>query len=167
MLKSVLYFFLSIILVIFIFVVNLYCSYLLPNPFGNINIVIIFLIISLGFFGSGNIVWTAFLFGVLMDLYSDLYFGIFTFSLTISFLLTYWLYYEFFANKSIWSLTTMSIISIVLFRIFYTTFLIFSGSKIKLTLFLHFGWELLITTITTFLLYFVLDKIFARYKILR
>jgi len=121
----------------------------------------------LGLYGSGNIVWGAFLFGILMDLYSESYFGIFTFSLTISFLLVYWLYYEFFTNKSIWALTTLVVLEVVFFRIFYTFFIIFNNSKIKLTLFIYYGWELLFTTVLTFILYFLLEKFFTKYKILK
>jgi len=167
MLKSILQTIFYFFLIIIVFVLSLYSSYLLPYPFENINLVIIFLIIVLGLYGSGNIVWAAFLFGVLMDLYSELPFGIFTFSLTISFLLVYWLYYEFFANKSIWAVATIAVVSVVLFRIFYTIFIIFNGSKIKLTLFTYYSWELLFTTILTFSLYFVLEKFFTRFKLLK
>ncbi|OIO19548.1 MAG: hypothetical protein COY69_02945 [Candidatus Magasanikbacteria bacterium CG_4_10_14_0_8_um_filter_32_14] len=167
MLKSILRIIFYFFLIIFIFILSLYSSFLLPYPFENINLVIIFLIILLGLYGSGNIVWGAFLFGVLMDLYSELYFGIFIFSLTISFLLVYWLYYEFFTNKSVWALATMVALEVIFFRIFYIFFIVFNGTKIKLTFLFYFGWELLFTTITAFLLYFLLNKFFTKFKILK
>ncbi|EKE07552.1 MAG: hypothetical protein ACD_18C00055G0002 [uncultured bacterium] len=167
MIKSVLKTFFYIFLIVTVFVLNLYFSYLLPYPFENINLVIVFLIILLSFYGTGSIVWLAFLAGILMDLYSELSFGIFTISLTISFLLVYWLYYEFFANKSIWALATMTLLEVIIFRIFYTILIIFSNTKIKATLFVYYGWEILLTTSLSFLLYFILEKTFTKFRLIK
>lgn len=158
---------LSIILTLLIFVLNLYFSYLLPYPWKTINLVILFLLLILGLRGSGNVVWLAFFSGILMDLYSDLYFGVFSVSLTLSTLIIYWLYYDIFTNKSIWSIAIMTLLEIIIFRIFYTILIVFNGSKVKLTLFSYYGWEILFTTILTFILYFLLEKILFKLKVLR
>jgi len=158
---------LSIVLTLLIFVLNLYFSYLLPYPWKTINLVILFLLLILGLRGSGNVVWLAFFSGVLMDLYSELYFGVFSISLTFSTLIIYWLYYDIFTNKSIWSIAIMTLLEIIIFRIFYTILIVFNGSKVKLTLFSYYGWEILFTTILTFILYFLLEKILFKLKVLR
>ncbi|MFA7244815.1 MAG: hypothetical protein WC070_01375 [Candidatus Magasanikbacteria bacterium] len=164
MLKNIINSILYIILTIIIFIFNFYFYSVLPFPFNTINFVIIYLLIFLGIKGHGNLVWLAFFSGFLMDLYSDLYFGVFTISLTFAFLFIYWLYYEFFTNKSVLSLTVMSVITILFFRTFYTGLFIFDGKYLNSDIFIFYLWEMFLTTFFVFIFYFFIDKFILKNK---
>ncbi|OGH86112.1 MAG: hypothetical protein A2493_01485 [Candidatus Magasanikbacteria bacterium RIFOXYC12_FULL_33_11] len=167
MLRNVLKIILTIILLILFFIANLYSSYVLPYPWSNINLLISFLLIFLSFWGSGSIVWLAFFAGFLSDLYSDVYFGVFSITFTATFLIIYWLYYEIFTNRSIWSLTIMSVVTFLIFHFIYSVLTVINGILPKVTLLKYYAWEVLLTTIFVFIVYFILEKVFVRFRIIK
>ena len=167
MLRNVLKIILTIILLILFFIANLYSSYVLPYPWSNINLLISFLLIFLSFWGSGSIVWLAFFAGFLSDLYSDVYFGVFSITFTATFLIIYWLYYEIFTNRSIWSLTIMSVVTFLIFHFIYSVLTVINGILPKVTFLKYYAWEVLLTTIFVFIVYFILEKVFVRFRIIK
>ena len=166
-LSQILLVFFSIILLI---ALNISVSYLLPYPFSKINIIFFFLIILMMARDSGLIVWISFFTHFFVELYSSTPFGLILFSGTISILIIFWLYKNIFTNRSWFSATILTVLSLLLYRILYSFIFIllqwFDLTKFTLekNAFLIFGWEVLLTCLLTAFVYFTLSHFFRSFK---
>ncbi len=145
-------------------------SYLLPQPFSNINIIFLILIIIMMARDSGLVVWISFFIHFFIELYSSTPFGLILFSGTIGILIIYWLYKNFFTNRSWYSAMTLSILALLLYRLLYVAILkllqLFGLTDLVLekSTFVTFGWEMIFTCLITGLTYFILSNFFKSFK---
>lgn len=136
-------------------------SYLLPYPFSKINIIFTIIILLLLWYNSGTIVWISFFSNLFIELFTVSPYGVVLFSSTISVLIAYWLYQNFFANRSIYAALVLTASTIFLYRLFYIVIMfilkIFGviGSVPWKLVFITSMWEILFTTILVSGLYFI------------
>jgi hypothetical protein len=145
-------------------------SYLLPFPFSKINIIFLVLVIIMMTKDSGLVVWIAFLAHFIIELYSSVPFGLILFSGTISILIIFWFYKNIFTNRSWYSSIALTLIALILYRLLYI-FLLFFLNIINVNNFIWessilfiFGWEILLTSLSTGFVYFILSRFFKIFK---
>lgn len=153
----------------FLIALHIGLSYILPFPFSKINIIFIFLIIFLMWKDSGLIVWISFLIHFALELYSTTPFGVILFSSTISTLLIFWLYKNFFTNRSWYSAMTLVFLLSLFYRFFYIFFLkvidLIKGIDLSWNLiYITSFWEILLTAITTAIIYLLLSILIKEFK---
>ncbi len=136
-------------------------SYLLPYPFSKINIIFTIIILLLLWYNSGLIVWIGFFSNLFIELFAVSPYGVVLFSSTVSILIAYWLYQNFFANRSIYAALVLTASTIFIYRIIYIIcifilkiFGIVEFLPWKLILLISL-WEILFTTILVSVLYFI------------
>lgn len=122
---------------------NLFFSYTLPFPFSKVNIIFVFLIITMLRTNSGFVVWLSFLIHLFIELHSVTPFGVVILSSTLSILFTYWFYQTIFTNRSLYATIGLSIVSLLLYRVLYIFLL--SGASIFIES-ISVSWSLIITT---------------------
>jgi len=164
--KILLIFFSLVVLIAF----SMGTSYLLPQPFSNINIIFLILIIIMMARDSGLVVWISFFIHFFIELYSSTPFGLILFSGTISILIIFWLYKNIFTNRSWYSAMALSVLALLLYRLLYLSVLTLlqlfelTSLTLKKITFITFGWEILFTCLLTGLIYFVLSQFFKSFK---
>jgi len=146
-------------------------SYILPYPWSKINILFTVLIILLLWWNSGIIVWLTFFSHLFLELYVTTPYGVVLFAATISILLGYWLYQNFFTNHSWYTAVALTAFTLFLYRILYTLLIVI----LKLfnvvafvpwqQIFITFFWEFIFTTIAVAILYFILSRFSKRLNV--
>ena len=136
-------------------------SYLLPYPFSKINIIFTIIILLLLWYNSGLIVWIGFFSNLFIELFTVSPYGVVLFSSTVSILIAYWLYQNFFANRSIYAALVLTASTIFIYRVIYVI-CIFVLKIFGIVEFLPWKlvmltslWEILFTTVLVSVLYFV------------
>lgn len=149
-------------IVLIIAMIHLIVPLVLPQPWSSINIIFIFLILFMLRQGTGAVVWVAFGAAFFTELYAAAPFGIILFALTISMLLSYWLFQYVFTNRSWYAAMAACLCGLTIYRILYTG-LIFVTQWIAhlpsaplLFLLQAYGWEAVLTTSLTGFLYLIL-----------
>ncbi len=147
--------------VIFMAALHIGFSYLLPYPFSKINIIFTIVILLLLWYNSGLVVWISFFSNLFIELFAVSPYGVILFSSTISILIAFWLYQNFFANRSFYAALVLTASTIFIYRLIY----IFSILILKIFNIVEFLpgklilitslWEILFTTILVSILYFI------------
>ena len=149
---------------------NIGLSYILPYPFSKINLIFAILIIITIWRGTGQVVWFAFFAHFVVELFAASPFGVILFSSTISILLGYWLFKNFFTNRSWYAAIALSGIFILFYRLLYVFSLLLAkifNENLYIPwrlIFSTFLWEELFTIILVALLYFILSRFFKQLK---
>ncbi len=124
------------ILLIVVVTLNLGVSYILPEPFNNINIIFLTLVLWLFVRSSGITVWFAFFAFFIIDLLSISPFGISLFAGTFAMLVVYWLSKFVFSSRSIFSISLLALLVVVIYRslfiIIYSITLVFADRTVPL-----------------------------------
>lgn len=160
---KILNFTISIIGLIFL---HMLLSYALPLPWSYMNIIISFLTLHMLLKESGSVVWIAFTWYMLEELYAISPFGVILFSGTISILLLFWFYKYFFTNKSWYTSVALSFMAVSLNRVLYVSSLLivnfFTKSSYIPWEFLarSYGWEAILTTSLTAAIYMIIARPF-------
>jgi len=150
--------------------ISLGWAYIFPYPFSKLNLILGSLILLLLWGGSGKIVWLSFFTHFIVELFSASPFGVILFSSTIAMLLSFWLFQNFFTNRSWYSAVILTGVTIFFFRFFYIiSLLIFK--ILGLTTFipwnlilLTFFWEELLTIISVSVFYAILANFSKKLK---
>lgn len=146
-------------------------SYLLPAPWNNINIIFVAVIISIIGWESGVSIWLSCLLNFFIELYSISPFGLILLPSTISVIFAYWLYVFIFTNRSWGSAIVITAMTIITYRVLYTlTFIILEyfnkGFNISWkAIFVHYLWELALTSLVTGLIIFIFSKVWRRFDV--
>jgi len=147
-----------LIVIIHIFIVNF-----LPYPFNNINFFLLSLLLLL-LLNNKNISWLVLTVSFLIELFTGTPFGVTIISVYASFLLINWFLKNIFTNRSVYIIFLSSLMSVIIFRIFFFIFLIFSNLFFKQDFFLsaeiiiNMGWEALFTAIVSIFFYYLIRR---------
>jgi len=146
-------------------------SYILPYPWSKINILFTILIILLLWWNSGLVVWLTFFSHLFLELYTTTPYGVVLFSATTSILLGYWLYQNFFTNRSWYAAIALTTFTLILYRLIYI-FLIAFLKLFKVVEFIPwqqisitFLWEFLFTTSAIAILYLIISHFSGRLNV--
>ena len=152
-------FFLSLIAVI----CHLLVISILPYPFNQINIILIFLILLLTIKNQTDILWLAIIIGFLTEPFVTISFGINTLTLTLGIWIAYWLYNNIFIHHSIFLVIILSALTVFIYRILF--FIITIGvnivknkniaSLVSWSLAVNFLWEICFTVTALAVLYLI------------
>ncbi len=147
---------------IFLIALSLVLSFFVSFPFSMVNLIFASIILILLWSNSGGVVWLTCALHFCLELFSVFPFGVILISSTMSILITYWLYQNFFTNRSIYSTIFLTIISLSLYRIFSFAIVSFSSLVddtfsfvLSTTLVRMIMWEIVLTTILSVILYTV------------
>ena len=155
---------------IFITGLNIGLSYLLPFPYSKINIIFAIIILILFWRGSGTIVWLTFFTHLILEFFMTTPFGVVLFSATMTSLIIFWLYQNFFTNRSWYVSILVSLLTISIFRLFYIILLwLLSNLNIIenvswVLVFTTIWWEIFFTTIFVLIVYLVLTKFSRKFS---
>ncbi len=146
---------------IFLVILEVGLSYLLPYPFSKINLVFAILITLMLWRRSGMIVWLAFFASFVTELFAASPFGLVLFGGTISMLLGYWFYQNIFTNRSWFASLALTAITLFFYHFLYVVglVLLFVGDWVKYIpwqqILRTFLWEEVFTLILVGILYFL------------
>lgn len=145
-------------------------SYLLPYPISKINIIFTVIILLLLWHNSGMVVWISFFSNLFIELFTVSPYGVVLFSSTISVLIAYWLYQNFFTNRSIYAALVLTAFTIFIYRLFYIIIMfilkifgVVNYMPWKL-IFVTSLWEILFTTILVSILYFIFSMFTKKFN---
>ncbi|NLZ96430.1 MAG: hypothetical protein GX926_00275 [Candidatus Magasanikbacteria bacterium] len=145
-------------------------SYLLPYPISKVNIIFTVIILLLLWYNSGVIVWISFFSNLFIELFTVSPYGVVLFSSTISVLIAYWLYQNFFTNRSIYAALVLTAFTIFIYRLFYIVimFILKIFSMVSYVpwklIFITSLWEILFTTILVSIFYFIFSVFTKKFK---
>jgi hypothetical protein len=145
-------------------------SFLLPPPFNYINVIFVFIIISIIGWESGISIWLAFLLHFFIELYSITHFGLVLLPSVVATFVVYILHLFVFTNRSWYSVLALSSIAIIVYRFLYTFLFVVIGyysSSLNFSwkaIFLPYIWELILTSILSCIIVFLLSKILHQFK---
>lgn len=88
----------------------------------NINLILCLVVFITIIFNYSQGLWSAFLGGLVLDLYSPLIFGIFTLVFLIIAILINFLFTNFFTNKSLYSLLALGGFAIIVYNLLFFVF---------------------------------------------
>lgn len=160
----------TIISLIFLAALNIVVSYIVPYPWSKINIIFLILIILMMWRETGLVIWISFFSYFIIELYSATPFGVFLFSSTLSILFTFWLYKNFFTNRSWYSTMALCGFALLFYRSIYIFLLIILNSFNFINLipwkmlWATFIWEFIFTVPASGIIYFILSKFFKSFK---
>ncbi|MEK7131308.1 MAG: hypothetical protein AAB797_01050 [Patescibacteria group bacterium] len=158
----------SLILVAQIFVVNF-----LPFPFNHINITFSLLLLFLTISSDKKIIWLGLIISYFSELFSGAPFGIGMAATIISLLIINWFQLNILTNRSGYMIFLSLLLGIALYRILFVMFLAvnkyffhqksLSYKEIIATA----GWEILLSSVVVFVLYFLYRTFLKRFNPLR
>ena len=155
--------FLTIFSILLLAALNIGASYILPYPYSKINIIFIALLIIMMWSDSGTVIWISFFSHFFIELFSTTPYGIILFSSTIAWLFCFWLYKNFFTNRSWYSATALMFFVLICYHLFYAIILLvtqifgLTGDISWSSLFVTAGWEILFSVILMSIIYFILS----------
>lgn len=119
MLKIFLQIFGKIFLLAIIFIAHIWVNNVLPYPFEHINLVFVFLFITLLMNKTEQALWYSLVLGLFLELFVASSFGVTMISLYFCLLTTSWLLTYFLTNRSFYIITLTSAISIFIYRVYF------------------------------------------------
>lgn len=122
-------FFLNLILIIFLAVVQFSFIPVMPAYFSNLNLVLVSLIFVLSLFGLNRGLWWAAGAGLILDSVSFYPFGIFLLSYFSSVILIYFLLKNFFTNRSVYSFVALAFFGSLFYSFVFNLYNYFFGFK--------------------------------------
>jgi hypothetical protein len=150
---------------------HLIVSYVLPPPWGHVNAMFVLLSLMLLVGESGMVVWMAFASHFVLELYATTPFGIILFSGTCTLLAVVWLFRYLFTNRSWYTAFAVSAVGVALYRLLYSASLLIArafGVPTALPwrhLAVVYGWEILLTSLATGVLYILLARPFRKKRL--
>jgi hypothetical protein len=146
---------------------HLFVAYIFGEPWANINITLGILLVVLFWRETGVVVWLSFFAHLIIELYTLTPFGIILFSGTSAVLFTYWAYVHVFTNKSWFSITILSFLTILFYRSIYMLLLLMTAGLSDTyqmpniaSLLSSIAWELTLTVFFVSFCYGLLSFIF-------
>ncbi len=133
------------ILIIFLFIWQIAFVSALPSWFSNINLILVFLILLLGFSSFKQTLLWAWPLGILLDMYSFSFFGLNIINLTIILLLANFLLKNFLTNRSLYVFLTIAFLvsfvyeSLIYLEIYMINFL--TGEKVFINFSTYFWFD--------------------------
>lgn len=158
-----------VLLLIAITTIHIGLSFLLPDPWNKINIIFALMALFIVIIESPVSVWMVLIIHFIIELYTTIPFGIQLYAATISALCGYWLYRRIFTNTSWYSALALTAVMLLLYRLFYILLLALVAAASAFTLppmgdmMRIFFWEILLTTVITFFLYWLVYAIGKKY----
>lgn len=148
------------IAVLILFFLHLGFAYVLPHPYQLANVLVCGIVLMIMATNSGKTVWIAAALYWCLELYTVTEFGVVLISGTLGSLTTYWLYRSLITNRTLPAVAALAIASIISYRFFYTLglFLVNQAPTAWSPYLITLGWELLMTTIVTTLLFLGLQR---------
>lgn len=138
---------------------------ILPYPFNQINIILVFLILLLTIKNQTDILWLAVIIGFLTEPFVAISFGISTLTLTLGIWIAYWLYNNIFIHHSVFLIIVLSALTVFIYRLLF--FIIMSGANIiknknMISLIswpsvVNFLWEICFTVTILTVLYLIIN----------
>ncbi len=119
MLKIFLQIFGKIFLLAIIFIAHIWVNNVLPYPFEHINLVFVFLFLTLLMNKTEQALWYSLILGLFLELFVASSFGVTMISLYFCLLTTSWLLTYFLTNRSFYIITLTSAISIFIYRVYF------------------------------------------------
>lgn len=156
--------------VVFIAVLHIALTSILPHPFSAFNTLFSVLAILLISNGRGYVVWIAFFTHFMIELYAITPFGITLTSATLAILATLWIYRYLFTNRSWYSVGALTFVSLVLYRAMFSIMIIAYHLVSGEDLFIFtraiksFTLEIVITSIGTMLVYILASKFVPKFS---
>jgi len=154
---------LSLFVIVFIISLQFATSQLLPFPLNKINVIFGSIVLMLLLTRNGVLVWMSFFLHYLVELYATIPFGVVLFSGTMTTLVLYWISREVFSSAKMIIVLGMGLVSIIIYRFFYTVTLVFANAithntapALNVEILSLYGWEVLFTTGFIALLYLIL-----------
>ncbi len=151
------------ILIAHIFVVNF-----LPFPFNHINITFSLLLLFLTVNSDKNIIWLGLIVSYFSELFSGASFGIGIAATIISLLVINWFQLNILTNRSGYMVFLSLLLGVTLYRILFVILLTINNyfsHKATLSyaeIVADAGWEILLSSVVLFLLYFIGSKFLKR-----
>lgn len=102
-----------------IFIVHIWFNNVLPYPFDHINLIFIFLFLTLLLDKVEQALWYSLILGFFLELFVASSFGVTMISLFFCLLTTSWLLTYFLTNRSFYIVTLTSAVSIFVYRIYF------------------------------------------------
>jgi hypothetical protein len=119
--------FFKLILVVALVIIQIAFVSALPVWLKELNLVIIFLVFSLEWKGGYQTAWWFLIIGFFLDLYFPLRFGFFIIFWPLIFLLTSFLSFNFFTNRSLYSFLGLTFFSTLFYYFFYNGWFYMAG----------------------------------------
>ncbi|OGH60138.1 MAG: hypothetical protein A2725_00620 [Candidatus Magasanikbacteria bacterium RIFCSPHIGHO2_01_FULL_33_34] len=158
---------LSVILLLFF---HFIIAFFLPNPVNTINIFFIYFVLFIIGWEKSIVIWIAFFIFYIFELYSVVPLGFIIVPGIISVMTIYLLYVNVFTNRSWFTSFIMVVIAISINRLLYL-FLVYvlnyaSGisSIVIKNFFIDLFWELVLTSVISSLLFYLLSKKYNRFS---
>lgn len=153
----------SLILIAHIFVINF-----LPFPFNHINITFSLLLLFLTIGLDKKIIWLALIVSYFSELFSGAPFGIGIAATIISLLMINWFQLNILTNRSQYMVFLSLLLGVALYRVLFVVFLtvnsyFFHQKTLPYKeIIADAGWEILLSPVIIFLLYFLSSKFLKR-----
>ncbi len=150
--------------ILIVFLVSLQGAFIpaLPSYFSNINILLVFLVFTLIVNGIDRALFYAFFAGIIMDIFSFMPFGTYSFSFIFSILAANFLQINFFTNRSLYSFlaltasaTILSFLFSVIFNLLVSLFFTENYLSLNNELYLSAVYQLFINTILMVFVYYL------------
>lgn len=117
--------FLNIFFIVSLFALQISFVSGLPDFFTNLNVVLVFMLFALVMIGLRSSLIILMGVGLLLDVYSFSFFGVYTITLVMVLFFTNFLLVNFFTNKSFYAFLVLILISTFFFELFQGFFLYF------------------------------------------
>lgn len=163
--------FLNFILIVFL--VGLQGAFIpaLPSYFSNVNILLIFLVFTLIINGIDKALFYAFFAGIIMDIFSFMPFGTYSFSFIFSILAANFLQINFFTNRSLYSFlaltasaTILSFLFSVIFNLIISLFLTENYISLNNEFYLSAVYQLFINTLLMIFVYYLTNYLSKSFR---
>ncbi len=162
--RLLLRFLIILILVVFLVLVHMAASSLLPYPLNAINSVMAVCLLIMMRKEEGLVVWVSFFCHFVIELYTKTPFGILLAAGTMSLLLGYWLYGYIFSNQSWYAALALSVIVMAMYRIIYTLgiigtdFFLSTSHPFSVIVLSKYFFELLFTSLVVVIAWIILHS---------
>lgn len=163
MLKIFLQIFGKIFLLAIIFIAHIWVNNVLPYPFEHVNLVFVFLFLTLLMNKTEQALWYSLVLGLFLELFVTSSFGVTMISLYFCLLTTSWLLTYFLTNRSFYIITLTSAISIFVYRVYFLGLNSLSNFFFKKTFlytsrtFADYAYEMALTALVIMISYLILS----------
>jgi len=101
----------------------------LPEPFGNLNLILVILIFILGFASFNSAVWWSFGVGLMLEVFLFLPFGVYLITLVLTIVIANFLLDYFFTNRSLYSFLALVALATLVYELIINSLaLIYPGA---------------------------------------
>lgn len=144
----------------------------LPYPLNQVNIILVFLILTLITKNKETVLWLALIIGFLTEPFVTTSFGINTLALLFCIWATYWLYNNIFIHHSVFLIIILSVLSIIIYRTLFFIILIATSIIGNKDVFALFFWPIMLNilwemgfTVTALIIFYTISSYFNKIKL--